>query len=562
MDVPNVSRWHGVAGGFLLAAALLAGCSSAGAPASGGTPGPDGTVQPKVNRVVWAIKTPATLETSNPRMVCCFDSFQFRPSHESLVAIEPTTGQFGPSLATAWKIDTSANTVTFTLREGVKFHEEKWGDFTSDDVVHTFQTLIAPSDPPSTITWIETFWKRVVKEVRATAPNEVVFSINPHVNFMLFMSDASHQMAIRSKKQQAAEPEPKTAEEKGPVGTGPYQWAEHKTGSHFRFTRVPYQHWKGQPDFPEFEFRFINEPSTRMAALLANEVHITDLPSDMTAQAERSGMKAIANRVPAPRVWGQFRCCYVDPQTKQWPMYPDTPLLNIKVREALNRAINREELGKAFAPKGSPMYLNHFHPTRQGWDSVYEQRFREKYGYDPARARQLLQEAGYGPGNPLQIDVMTAPLTYIAAGPDIAESIAQYWRAVGIEPNLVSMDGPTEVAQHRAYRFSNTFRLQSASATIIDGINIFSSGANPPGGGYWTPEFMEKLNELNATLDTEKQNQLLKWIGDFGFNQYWDVPLWYVPLEVVVNPKIVADYTFPGMVHGGWSHFESIKAAR
>ena len=85
---------------------------------------------------------------------------------------------------------------------------------------------------------------------------------------------------------------------------------------------------------------------------------------------------------------------------------------------------------------------------------------------------------------------------------------------------------------------------------------------NPPGGGYWTPEFMNNLRAVNGTLDTAKQNELLKAIGDFGFNEYWDVPLWWVPLEVVVNPKIVADYTFPGMVHGGWSHFETLKAAR
>ena len=67
------------------------------------------------------------------------------------------------------------------------------------------------------------------------------------------------------------------------------------------------------------------------------------------------------------------------------------------------------------------------------------------------------------------------------------------------------------------------------------------------GGGYWTPQFMEKLNELNATLDEKKQDELLKWIGDFGYDEYWDIPLWYVPLEVAVNPQIVSDYAFPLM---------------
>lgn len=545
---------------------LVAGCASSAAPTTGGSsPGAgEGPVQPKVNRVVWGLKAPP-LEGSNIRMVCCFDSFQYRPSHEDLIAMDAATGAYVPGLATEWKLDLDAKKVTFKLREGVNFHQpEKWGTVSSADVQHTFKTIVDNADNAAapSFTWANSFWKRVVRSIDTPSANEVVFNINPDVNFYLFMSPATHQMAIRSKKQQDAEGEPKSVEDPAPVGTGAYQWLERKTGTFVRFKRVEYKHWSGTPDFPELELRFMTEPSTRMASLLAGEIHVTDLPSDLVGQAEKSGMKIVANRASGPRVWGQFRCCYVDPQSKQWPMHPDAPLLNIKVREALNRAINREELGKAFAPKGTPMYLNHFHQTRQAWDNTWEQRFKEKYGFDQARARQLLQEAGYGPGNPLKMEVMAAPLTYIAAGPDIAESIAQYWRAVGVEPQIVTMDGAAETARLRGYGFTNTFRMQSASATLVDGINIFSIPANAPGGGYWTPESKQKVDELNASLDTSKQNELLKSIGDFGFNQYWDVPLWYVPLELVVNPKVVSDFTFPGFVHGGWSHFETLKTAR
>ena len=552
--------------GAVTALLLTVACGSQAAPApgpSGAAPAADsGPVTPKVNRLVWALKAPP-LESSNIRTICCFDSFQYRPSHEDLVGMDPNTGQFIPELAAEWKLDLDAKKVVFKLREGVKFHGEKWGAMKPEDVIFTFRNIVDNAEAnPASFTWATSFWKRVVKSIETTGPMELTFNIAPDVNFFLFMSPGAHQLAIRSKAEVEANGEPKTLESPTNVGTGSYEWAERKVSSYVRFKRVPYQHWKGMPDFPEFEMRFITEPSTRLAGLLAGEVHVTDLPSDLSPQAEKAGMMTIANRVPAPRVWGQFRCCYVDPQTGKYPMFPDSPLHNIKVREALNRAVNRDELGKAFAPKGRPMYLNHFDQTRQAWDTTWQQKFAEKYGYNPARAKQLIQEAGYGPGAPLKISIIPAPLTYIANGPDIAESIGNYWRAVGVEVTLQSLDSATEAAMVRAYKFDNHFRMQSASATLVDGINIFSIPANPPGSGYWTPEAKSKLNELNGTMDPKKQDELLKSIGDFGFNEFWDVPLWYVPLEVAVNPKIVADYTFPGMVHGGWSHFETLKAAR
>jgi peptide/nickel transport system substrate-binding protein len=65
------------------------------------------------------------------------------------------------------------------------------------------------------------------------------------------------------------------------AGTGPYQYDERSDGSYIRFKRVPYQHWRVTPDFEELELRFISEESTRLAALLAGEVHITPLATDL-----------------------------------------------------------------------------------------------------------------------------------------------------------------------------------------------------------------------------------------------------------------------------------------
>ena len=96
-------RRAGLAAVSVVALLVGAGCQSAPAPAAGtaggAAQGSDAPVQPKVNRVVWAIKSPPA-ESSNPRMICCFDSFQYRPTHENMMIMDAETGKLVPGLST------------------------------------------------------------------------------------------------------------------------------------------------------------------------------------------------------------------------------------------------------------------------------------------------------------------------------------------------------------------------------------------------------------------------------------------------------------------------------
>jgi len=330
-----------------------------------------------------------------------------------------------------------------------------------------------------------------------------------------------------------------------------------------RFERVNYKHWRITPDFPELEFRYINEASTRVAGLLAGEIHITDVPSDLQPQAEKAGMKRIQNLAKSPRVMGTFVCCYFN-ENKTWPMFPDSVLMDKRVREALNHAINREELGKAFAPNRQPVYLSHYNEQRPAWDASYQTRFESMYGYNPDKAKALLAEAGYTAAKPLEIDMPGGlQLAYIANGPDITDAVAGYFRGVGVKVNLLQLDLPTLGAQTRAYKFKNLVNMQSIGSNQLDGLAIWNTAVN--GGssaGFYNPELAALRDELNRQMDPAKQEPVLKKIGEWGFTNYWDIPLWYVPLEVMANPKIVDNWPYPGSANGGWSHFDYITAAK
>ena len=138
-------------------------------------------------------------------------------------------------------------------------------------------------------------------------------------------------------------------------GTGPYQYKERTQSQFIRFERTPFKHWRATPDFQEFEFRFVQEASTRMAALLTGEAHVATLPTDQTAEVQKQGYKVVTGKVPALRVFMNFYCCmYKDPANlSAGYMDPSSPLTDVRVRTAISKAINRDELNKTlFAGKG------------------------------------------------------------------------------------------------------------------------------------------------------------------------------------------------------------------
>src|SRR5207244_1541701 len=158
---------------------------------------------------------------------------------------------------------------------------------------------------------------------------------------------------------------------------------------------------------------------------------------------------------------------------------PKLPWTNVKVRQAMNKAINRKELLRAlYKNRASPMYVHGFYPGLEGWDPSWEKRFPEMYGYDPAAAKRLLAEAGY----------------------------------------------------------PNGFK---AKAWLY-----------PFAGG---PELIALMEAVAAQL---------RKIGNYKFENFETIPRFDVYIEVVVDPKIVADWPFSGWDGGDIGHTWLIKACR
>jgi len=344
-----------------------------------------------------------------------------------------------------------------------------------------------------------------------------------------------------------------------PAGTGPYQFEGRASGAYIRYQRVPFQHWRTTPAFAEFQFAWQKEASTRLASLVTGETHISSLPEDLLVQAQAQGYRLINGRVPGLRTFLSLYCCFLRDAkdvTKGY-MPSDSPLMDVRVRKALNKAIDRNALNKAFfGNKGILMVNNHMNPSLPGWNPDWGKRFPEEYGYDPARAKGLLAEAGKP--NPVTTIVLgSAP--GVPAADDMAEAVASYWRAIGVSVDLLSMD-PAQVSElRRQYKFLNHLQVRGTSAGQLLGMRYNSAAGGS--SGMQDPSVDLLVQQIYNTLDERRQAELWGQAGELMFQKQMSVPLFWLPAEAVVNPKIVGDYLFPGSISGTWTHVQNIKPA-
>ncbi len=553
------------AAAFVAAAGLsltVTACASSqpAAPAGpGGAADTSAPVQPKVNRLVMALPAP-NVENNETRHLDQPQIWQLRPGFEYLVAMDPQSGKFAPGLATEWKLE--GQSYRFKLRQGVQVHRNL-GEFTAKDVVFTWKDFVQNDSMHGQAPQ----FRKEIKDIQVVNDYEVVIQLTePDGNFLHALGEPEGGMEVVSKADFDKRGAP-TMQTMPYAGTAPYEFKERQQGAFIRFSRVPYKHWRVNPDFPEFEFRYTAEPSTRLAALLTGEVQLTPLPQDLQKQAERQGMKTITGKVPGLRMFMRTHCCmYADGVNPEKGMkYPDSPLWDVRVRKALDKAINKDELNKAyFGGKGTPIIVNHFNPTRPGWNPDWEKRYQEEYGYDPEKAKALLAEAGYGPNKKLPANVYPITLPAFPGTEDVAESIANYWRAVGVDVTMVQMSGADYEQRRRTDAFPNLFTMVATSSDlfIAQVYTGLSAGRSLTGAKVVDPALDKLVDQVYVTLDEQKQDAMWRQIGESVFTLHQTVNLFWLPAEVVSNPKFVDSWLFPGSITGTWTHVENVKAAR
>jgi ABC-type transport system substrate-binding protein len=513
------------------------------------TPAPAVAKAPSVKKLIFG--SGGFAESNRFWILARPELLQFDPFVETLLEVDSKTGEFVPRLADKWEFSPDAKDWTFFLRKGVPFHYG-YGEFTAKDVAHA-HSLLTQVDSVSTFSGI---WK-TAQEVKAIDDYQVVMRMKGPLVTMPYAASRAGDLRMVSKAQW--DKEGLEGFEKKPAGTGSYRYVDRKLGQFVSYESVE-NHWRGEkPDFKELEIRLAPEDATRLAMLLGGDAHIVDLPKELQGEALRRGMKILRAQFALESLSIALGGKYYIPGDAKFQA--TVPWADKRVRQAMNMAINRKQLQDAIYPGSDLAYVTMMLPISEGWNPEWPKRFNDLYGYNPGKAKELLAAAGYPPGA-LKVKIYSYVTLAKSEIPQVAEAIALYFKAVGIDPTIESLDQPRIRAlyQTKAIHCCIWPSLPSwRPAEEWFRIAFYSKGNNH----HFENEFLEKTYvELAKTVVPQERQLQARAIGDHLFESIPDIPLFWFFNEVAADPKVVAEWTYPGIGAGRTTHFHLIKATR
>jgi peptide/nickel transport system substrate-binding protein len=373
-----------------------------------------------------------------PHLYVGAEDVVLKPLFENLLSRDAKTGQLSPMLAERWQVLDGGRTWRFHLRKGVRFHNG--AELTAEDVRFTFATLAREGSANSLAPEF-----RLIKSMEIEDPHTLIVRFEkPSVVFGnkvtqgLFASSAF----IQSRKHIEAGEQ---AAERHPVATGPWKFVEHVRGDRIVYEAVD-NHWRATPHFKRLVLMKVPEPATRMAMLRAGSVDVIEIGGEYVDELKKVGVRTLV----MPNVsWvyiilgGQWPTKQTYDPKVPWAQ-PDAERAR-KVRLALNLAVDKQAImQRILGGLGTAVNSWLAYPN----DPWATEALKKPLPYDPAKAKQLLAEAGYPSGFDTTMNLTAWPGRGFL--PDVGEAVATYWERVGIRVKRRPVDRAVFAADFRA----------------------------------------------------------------------------------------------------------------
>jgi peptide/nickel transport system substrate-binding protein len=474
------ARWQAV-----LAVGLVMGWLLGGAGAPQAAPAPK-------TLVVGLVAEPTSMD---PGQLTDINSMRVLSSvYDTLVRFKEGSFTLEPGLATSWTISRDGLQYTFKLRQGVKFHDGS--PFNADAVKFTYDRLLDPKHPYANTGPFPFagFYYGAIKQVTVVDSNTVRFTLkqpfSPLLNNLTLNTGRIVSPAAVKKwgKDFASHP----------VGSGPFKFVNWEKNVRIVLDANP-DYWDGRPKLDRLIFRPLPEEQTRVTELLSGGVDfIVDVPPDNIEQV-RKDARFVFYQEPGPHVW------WVTLNVSK------KPFSDVRVRQAANYAVNKDAIVNDIL-KGTATVSSGPVPPAITW--AYTDQV-SKYPYDPAKARQLLADAGYPNGFPAIFWIpesgsgMQSPKT-------MAQAIQADLAAVGIRIQIKTFEWGAYLNQYGkgfgtdADMGALSFMLDPGDpapmlSLILDGHALPPNGFN--GGYYKNAEVDKILDAATRTLDLKQRGE-------------------------------------------------------
>ena len=322
---------------------------------------------------------------------------------ERLIYMEED-GTLTPMLATSWEANADSTVWTFQIRQGVTFHD---GAPLNAEAVR--QNLARFVDPDVGAAYA--FLLGSVQDIQATG--EYTLQLRLAQPFAPILSHLSHSfIGIVSPNQIRDLPPEGTFE--NPIGTGPYVMERWNRGDSIRLS-VNEDYWGSTPQIPNLVFNFIPEESARIVALETGEADaIMAVPPQDVARLEADPDIDVVFQTSVRTIYISFN------NVRE-------PFTDVRVRRALNYAVDKQAIVDSIF-EGSGFVADAPIP-----DAVFGHTSVGPYQYDPARARELLAEAGYPDGFSMTLHHPTGRYPLDAT---VAQAVQSMLADVGVDARL------------------------------------------------------------------------------------------------------------------------------
>lgn len=319
--------------------------------------------------VVAQIAEPKSLD---PHAVTAVNDFRILVNvYDGLVRYKSGTLEVEPALATDWTISDDGTTYTFTLREGVEFHDGT--PFDAEAVKFNFERMLDEEHPyHDTGPFPLSFFFSTVEEVRVPDATTVVFELSePYAPFLSNLAYPTGLMvspeAVREHGQDFG---------RNPSGTGAFRFVEWESNRRVVVEANP-DHWDGAPELEAAVFTPITDANTRIAEMLSGGVDVmVEVPPNGLAQFEGGGFTI--HEQAGPHLW------FLILNTREGPF------ADRRARQAVNYAIDKQALVENVLQGTAEVAAG---PTPPAFAWAHDESL-EPYPHDPERARELLKEAG------------------------------------------------------------------------------------------------------------------------------------------------------------------------
>jgi peptide/nickel transport system substrate-binding protein len=396
-----------------------------------------------------------------------------------------------PDLATKWEWNADGTALTFTLHQGVKWHDGQ--PFTAKDVLCTVDLMLDKGPQKPRFNPRKTFYDNL-DTVTANGDYEVTFHLKrPQPAFPMLLAGGFAPMT----------PCHQTPNEmrQRPIGTGPFKFVEFKPDEHITLARNP-DYWKpGLPYLDGIEFTIIKDPATAVLAFVSGKF-------DLAGGLSPPNVNDIESQVPGA-------ICEESPGTVNRHLIinrESAPFNNPELRRAMALTIDR----KAFVDivsQGHGEIGGVLQPTPGGLWGMPPDQLEQLPGYDTdvaknrAQARQIMEKLGYGPNNPLKIKVSASDISFYR---DPAVVLIDQLKQVDIEAELESIDSTRYYPKIMRQEYSVGLNLQTSGPDPDPTLDLFyGCGSSLNWDHYCNKEVDALITAQSVEADATRRKQIV-----------------------------------------------------